>query len=136
MECYIAGNITIFGAPRQLPRTPSAQCGSSRYARLSSSFSILLPLFLKDAATKLGLLPMAAPRISSPFLLFLFTLLSVAFRSTGEQSSQFSILSSKLQPSPKFVIKFNAVQSCWSSKSNYPNTNFAVQELVILFQFL
>ena len=114
---------TIFGAPRQLRRIPSAQCGSSRYAKLSSSFSILLTLFLKHAATKLGL-PMAAPKISSPSLLFLFILLSIAFRSTGDQSSHFSILSSKPHPSPKFVNKFNAVQNCWWVPARMPSSKY------------
>ena len=128
---------TIFGAPRQLRIIPSAKCRSSRSASLSSSFSILLTLLLKDSATKLGLL-MAAPKIPSPSLLFLFTLLSMAFRSAGDQSSLFSILGSKPHLSTKFVNKFNAAQvfGGYQQGCHHPNTNYAVLDLIILFQIL
>ena len=66
--------------------------------------------------------------ISSPSMLFIFTLLSIAFTSKCDQSSQFFILSTKPQPSPKLVNKFIARQRC-----RHPNTKSAVPEMVILF---
>ena len=92
---------------------------SSRYARLSSSFSILLNLFLKDAATKLGL-PKTAPKISSPSLLFLFTLLSIAFR---YQNPHFFIPSSKLQPNLSINSKLCKVVGGYQQGCRHPNTN-------------
>ena len=66
--------------------------------------------------------------ISSPSLLFIFTLLSLAFTSKCDQSSQFFILSTKPQPSPKLANKFIARQRC-----RHPNTKYSVPEMVILF---
>ena len=69
-------------------------------------------------------MPMAALKISRPSLLFLLTLLSIAFRSVDDQSSHFSILSSKPHPSAKFVNKFSAVQSCWWVPARMPSSKY------------